>query len=328
MNLTKQLMKFNYTLLLRQKSDISWIVCHYVGALGGARDNAEYYGNNNVGASADFFVGHKGEIFQTNDYYKGYSWHCGGGNDGKYFGSCTNRNSIGIEICVRKVSSATMNAEDRDWYFEDATVDACAELAALMMMELDIDLSHVIRHYDVNYKMCPAPFVQNEDAWTAFKKKISSKYKELKSKPQTPSEPKVSYYRVGTAWKNGTCKNQLGAYVSKENAINACPAGYRVYGPTGKIIYTAPDNNDSLPSDSMSSGKEFKPYRIRITTAELNIREKADSCSLSKGFTGIGTFTIVKEAVDSNNQKWGLLKSYEKKCDGWIALLDICTKKV
>lgn len=81
-------------------------------------------------------------------------------------------------------------------------------------------------------------------------------------------------------------------------------------------------------SDSMSSAKEFKPYRIRITTAELNIREKADSCSLSKGFTGIGTFTIVNETVDYNNQKWGLLKSYEKKCDGWITLLDTCTLRI
>ena len=36
-------------------------------------------------------------IIQTVDYTKNYSWHCGDG-EGKY--GITNKNSIGIEICV------------------------------------------------------------------------------------------------------------------------------------------------------------------------------------------------------------------------------------
>ncbi len=37
-------------------------------------------------------------------------------------------------------------------------------------------------------------------------------------------------------------------------------------------------------------------------------------------FTGAGVFTIVEEADGAGASKWGLLKSYRKKRDGWISL--------
>ena len=176
LKINKSFIHVNHTLLKRNKSDIKYIVIHYVGALGDAKANAEYYGSTYVGASADFFVGHSGDIWQANDYYNYYSWHCGGGLQGtgghKFFGICTNQNSIGIELCVRKRSTKTMNATDRDWYFEDATVASAALLVRQLMQELDIDIHHVIRHYDVNGKICPNPFVMDESKWAAFKKRI------------------------------------------------------------------------------------------------------------------------------------------------------------
>lgn len=176
LKINKSFIHVNHTLLKRNKSDIKYIVIHYVGALGDAKANAEYYGSTYVGASADFFVGHGGDIWQANDYYNYYSWHCGGGLQGtgghKFFGICTNQNSIGIEMCVRKRSTKTMNATDRDWYFEDATVASAALLVRQLMQELDIDIHHVIRHYDVNGKICPNPFVMDESKWAAFKKRI------------------------------------------------------------------------------------------------------------------------------------------------------------
>lgn len=244
MNISKQLMKYNFTSLPRSKDNINWIVCHYLGALGSAQNNADYYGNNNVGASADFFIGHIGEIIQTNDYYKGYSWHCGGGNSGKYFGICKNSNSVGIEMCVRKRSTATMNASDRDWYFEDATVNACAELVASKMKELNIDINHVIRHYDVNYKECPAPYVQNEALWTEFKAKVLGFYTGATIPPVS-----VEYYRVGIGWKDGKCITQTGAYTSKDNAISSCSSGYKVFDPKGKVVYTASSQRGTQPLD-------------------------------------------------------------------------------
>ena len=98
--INKNLMSINHTAKKRTKKDIQWIVIHYVGALGDARDNTVYYRSQYVGASADFWVGFKGDIWQGNDYYNFYSWHCGGGLQGsgghQYHGICMNNNSVGI----------------------------------------------------------------------------------------------------------------------------------------------------------------------------------------------------------------------------------------
>lgn len=179
MNINKNLMSRNHTALKRTKADILYIVMHYVGALGDAKANTDYYKSTDVGASADFWVGHDGAIWQGNDYYNYYSWHCGGGRQGSaggsFYGKCTNRNSIGIEMCVKKKSTKTMNATDKDWYFEDATVKAAAGLVRHLMAELDVDIDHVIRHYDVNGKVCPNPFVYDTGKyfWVDFKKLCS-----------------------------------------------------------------------------------------------------------------------------------------------------------
>lgn len=176
--INKNLMSINHTASKRGKGSIKYIVIHYVGALGDAKANTDYYKSTNVGASADFWVGFNGDIWQGNDYYNYYSWHCGGGLQGSggasCYGKCTNSNSVGIEMCVKKRSTSTMNATDRDWYFTDATVTSAAKLTAQLMKELDIDIDHVIRHYDVNGKICPNPFVYNNGniTWSEFKSMV------------------------------------------------------------------------------------------------------------------------------------------------------------
>lgn len=178
MQINKNLMSQNHTAAKRGKGSIKYIVVHYVGALGDAKENTEYYKSTYVGASADFWVGHNGDIWQGNDYYNYYSWHCGGSLQGyggaTHYGKCTNANSIGIEMCVKKRNTKTMNATDTDWYFTDATIAAAATLIAQLMSELDIDIDHVIRHYDVNGKICPNPFVYNTGSvtWKQFRAKI------------------------------------------------------------------------------------------------------------------------------------------------------------
>lgn len=82
---------------------------------------------------------------------------------------------IGIEMCVRKKNTKSMGATDKDWYFEDATVEAAAELTRYLMNKYGVPASHVIRHYDVTGKICPNPYVYNTSAhtWDEFKRKIS-----------------------------------------------------------------------------------------------------------------------------------------------------------
>lgn len=57
---------------------IKYIVIHYVGATGGARVNCEYYAGGNRGASAHYYVGFEGEVWQScikkQRTQTGYEW--------------------------------------------------------------------------------------------------------------------------------------------------------------------------------------------------------------------------------------------------------------
>ena len=229
-------------------SRIKYIVIHYVGALGGAEANARYYASCYVGASAHYFVGFDGEIWQGVADFD-IAWHCGGGLQGEkvgeaaqYYKQCTNTNSIGIEMCVRKRNTKTMGATDSDWYFEDKTVLSCVELVKYLMAKYNVPASHVIRHYDVTAKYCPNPFIKNNGkyTWSDFKSMISGKTPTSSSGQQSTDSNK--YYKIGLGWSNGSCQYQQGAYLSKDNAIAACKkAGsqYKVYDPSGKQVYPA-----------------------------------------------------------------------------------------
>ena len=62
-------------------------------------------------------------------------------------------------------------------------------------------------------------------------------------------------------------------------------------------------------------------YMVKVSIPDLNIRRGPGTDYARTGkFTGVGVFTIVEEADGTGAKKWGLLKSYRKKRDGWIAL--------
>lgn len=147
-----------------------YIVMHYVGAVSTAINNGHYYGNEpNLGASAHFFTdeynivssvplslaaGHCGV-----DYSHGKApfW-----DTGVY---STNKRSIGIEMCCKKDKNGA-------WYIEPATVERTIPLVRWLMQEFNIPLDHVIRHYDVTWKCCPAPWVEHPNQWYDFKKRL------------------------------------------------------------------------------------------------------------------------------------------------------------
>lgn len=160
----------------RNGQGIQYIVIHYVGALGGAEANCTYYASGDVGASAHYYVGFSGEVWQSVEDCNG-AWSVGGSRQGSgggaFYGKANNYNTLNIEMCVRKRSTASMNANDQDWYYEDATVKATTELTKMLMQKYGIPLDRVIRHYDVNGKICPNPYVLDESAWQAFKKMLS-----------------------------------------------------------------------------------------------------------------------------------------------------------
>ena len=149
---------------------IKYIVIHYVGALGGAEANCKYYASKYLGASAHYFVGFNGEVWQSGED-EDIAWTCGASS--YKHAECRNSNSIGIEMCVRNKGS--QSAESKDWYFEEATVNAAIELTKYLMQKYGVPASNVIRHHDVTGKICPNPYVYNstKHTWDAFKKAIS-----------------------------------------------------------------------------------------------------------------------------------------------------------
>lgn len=153
---------------------IKYIVIHYVGALGGAKANCQWYAGGDRGASAHYFVDFDGSIWQSVED-KDVAWHCGAKN--YKHPECRNANSIGIEMCVRNKGSQADTS--RDWYFEDATMQAAISLTKELMEKYHIPSDRVIRHYDITGKICPNPFVYNQGklTWQDFKSALSHEEK-------------------------------------------------------------------------------------------------------------------------------------------------------
>lgn len=176
-----------YNLAVGEVDRIKYLVIHYVGALGGAEANCKYYASQYIGASAHYYVGFSGEIWQSVED-KNIAWHCGTKSGYKH-PECRNANSIGIELCVRNKGSLADTS--LDWYFEDTTVQAAIELTKELMAKYNIPADHVIRHYDVTGKICPNPYVYNhtQHTWEDFKVALVTK------------EKKSGWVQVTEGWK-------------------------------------------------------------------------------------------------------------------------------
>ena len=164
MQINKLLTPYNYS--NGDLSRIKYIVIHYVGATGGAEANCKWYAGADRSASAHYYVDFDGSVWQSVED-QNIAWHCGAK---KYVHpECRNANSIGIEMCVRNKGSKADTS--RDWYFEDATVQAAIELTKELLAKYNVPADHVIRHYDVTGKICPNPYVYNhtDHTWEAFK---------------------------------------------------------------------------------------------------------------------------------------------------------------
>ena len=171
-----------------------FIVMHYVGAVSTARNNGMYYGNTpNIGASAHFFVDEK-EIVASVPLDKA-AGHCGvdysHGRAPYWYRNAdgtdsTNKRSIGIEMCCKKRS-------DGSWYIEPETVERTIPLVQWLMQEYGIPAENVIRHYDVCWKNCPAPWVEHPEQWEYFKRRISEQEDEDMTRYKTVEELPAPY---------------------------------------------------------------------------------------------------------------------------------------
>ena len=67
---------------------------------------------------------------------------------GRLYGTVNNSNSISIELCD--------SVKDGKIHATDKTIANALDLVRMLMAKYGIDQAHVIRHYDVNGKPCPA----------------------------------------------------------------------------------------------------------------------------------------------------------------------------
>ena len=141
-----------------ETNKITGIVVHYTANPGAtAMENRDYFeglkDSHITQASSNFIVGLDGEIVQCVP-----TWEVA------YASNNRNIDTVSIECCHM----------DETGEFEKETYQSMVQLCAWLCLKFGLSEEDVIRHYDVTGKNCPKYFVENEEAFTAFKKDIKT----------------------------------------------------------------------------------------------------------------------------------------------------------
>lgn len=160
----------------RTASSIKYLVYHYTGNDGDTdANNAKYYRDNVVKASAHYFVDDNSVTQSVEDLGIAYAvggkkWaDCSRTGGGSLYGVVTNGNSLSIELCDTRRDGQIMATE--------ATLARAAELGRALMEKYQIPPERVVRHFDVTGKHCPAYFMDSA-AWESFKARLGGEEEE------------------------------------------------------------------------------------------------------------------------------------------------------
>lgn len=140
---------------------VEWIVIHYTANTYQpdlAKNECAAFADIYVGASAHFFVDDN-EVWQSVEM-SDTAWHCGDNPPSR--NGATNRNSIGIEMCVVY--------QNGKYSISDKTAARTLDLV-LSLLKM-FPGAKVCRHYDVTGKICPAPWVEDPGAWDVFRRNV------------------------------------------------------------------------------------------------------------------------------------------------------------
>lgn len=191
------------------KANPQWIVVHYTACINTSAKTMCKAMKNNTSASSHFYIDENDICSAVPEEY--IAWHVGNGeckrpeaykktsldelanykaSDWRYDLAAKNHLkwqargndfsgnncSIGVDLCVRKKSSTSKKATDKDWYFTECAIDNTAKTVAYLATKYNISIDHVIRHADATGKLCPQPFAWPPDAgdnqWAEFKSKV------------------------------------------------------------------------------------------------------------------------------------------------------------
>lgn len=152
----------------RNRKNVRYIVIHNTGNKGDlAISNANYFAKANTRqAGAHIFIDQKGNIIKSIALNL-IAWAVGGNQksgrkgEAKYYGKCTNSNSVSIELCdiVNKYPSNDMIKS--------------VKKAIKHIRKYCPNATRIIRHWDVNGKDCPHLMSGDENAkWEKFLRDI------------------------------------------------------------------------------------------------------------------------------------------------------------
>ena len=156
---------------VRTADKIKYLVIHYTGNDGDtARNNAEYFHDNVVKASAHYFVDDESVYRSVPDLQT--AWAVGGSlyvgaqetGGGTMYGKITNANSISVELCG--------TAGDGSRRASEKTLVRAVGLCRELMAKYHISIANVYRHFDVTGKRCPA-YLVDEAAWADFRARLT-----------------------------------------------------------------------------------------------------------------------------------------------------------
>ena len=173
----------------RNASQIRYLVYHYTGNDGDrAANNAKYFQNNIVKASAHYFVDDT-TVWRSVPDLK-VAWSVGGSKyanadktgGGTMYGVISNTNSLSIEMCDT-IRNGVYQASE-------ATLANAAALGRALMEKYGIPIENVYRHFDVTGKHCPS-YLVSAQKWAEFKKRL-----EVKIMDNTPSPA----HKEGVEW--------------------------------------------------------------------------------------------------------------------------------
>lgn len=212
----------------RNGNQIRYIVLHYTANNGDtAQNNADYFARANQKASAHYFVD-ENEVWQSVRDTDA-AWHCGGAIESDHHplrGICTNRNSLGVEMCSDIVGGK--------YVITAQTVTRAVELVKMLMAKYSVPIDRVVRHYDVTGKACPEPWVRDESQWTAFKARLTAK-----DAPAKKEETKMT-------------DKEFAAYMDRYQAAKANQKAHPYAADAWKAMKTAGITDGSQPQCALT----------------------------------------------------------------------------
>ena len=326
---------------------IDMIIIHCTAGQTTIESLGSRFSSSSVGAASNYGVGYDGKIGMFVEE-KDRAW-CSGGYDAD--GNVIKVNGIsGADIDHRAISIEVSSGSTHPYTVNDKAIESLIELCVdickrnnikKLLWQGDKSLvgqvgkQNMAVHRWFARKECPGDYLYDKHPYIVeqVNKKLGVSTSSTASSSTSNSTNTSLKFKAGDIVNFSGGKHYISANITTGISVKASKAKVISVSKNGKHPYhiRAIDNNGKyivgvygwVDASSVSASKEdsFKSYKVKVTADVLNIRKGAGT-----NFAKIGTiedkgvYTIVEETTGTGAEKWGLLKSYEKSRNGWIAL--------